>query len=240
MTVFLTSIIGPHPDGPIAGIYRENDFLDNLRRGWKPGSDILILAADPDSPRNDGWIGVMETCCADGALSAGKIEICDARNPGLAERLEEYDVIVLAGGHTPTQNRFFRQIGLKEKINRFDGILIGISAGSMNCAETVYAHPEKDGEAIDPHYKKFLPGLGLTELMIIPHYQEDKDTVLDGLRVMEDVAYPDSMGRSFLCLIDGSYVLLENDSQTLYGEGYEIRDGALHQLCRAGEKVILK
>lgn len=240
MTVFLTSIIGPHPEGPIAGIYRENGFLENLKKRWKPDSNILIMAADPDSPRNDGWIGVMETCCTDGSLSMGKIEICDARNLILAQRLEEYDVIVLAGGHTPTQNRFFRRIGLKEKIAGFDGIVIGISAGSMNCAETVYAHPEKDGEAIDSNYQKFLPGLGLTELMIIPHYQEDKDTVLDGLRVMEDVAYPDSMGRSFLCLIDGSYVLLENGSQTLYGEGYEIRDGAMHQLCCAEHHLILK
>ena len=70
----------------------------------------------------------------------------------------------------------------------------------MNCAETVYAQPEEEGEAVDPAYERFLPGLGLTQKMILPHYQAIRDDVLDGLCVMEDIAYPDSMGRQFYLL----------------------------------------
>jgi len=31
----------------------------------------------------------------------------------------------------------------------------------MNCADTVYAQPEEPGEAVDPDYQRFIPGLGL-------------------------------------------------------------------------------
>ena len=86
----------------------------------------------------------------------------------------------------------------------FDGVLVGISAGTMNSAEVVYAQPELEGEATDPNYQRFLPGLGLTKKMILPHYQMLKDEVLDGLRVMEDIAYPDSQGRRFYLLVDGA------------------------------------
>ena len=47
------------------------------------------------------------------------------------EKLLNYDVILLAGGHVPTQNCYFKEIDLKEKIKDFQGIVIGISAGSM-------------------------------------------------------------------------------------------------------------
>lgn len=30
----------------------------------------------------------------------------------------------------------------------------------MNCADTVYAQPEEPGEAVDPDYQRFIPGLG--------------------------------------------------------------------------------
>lgn len=84
---------------------------------------------------------------------------------------------------------------------------MGISAGSMNCADMVYAQPELEGEAADPSYERFIVGLGLTERNILPHYQMVKDYTLDGLRLMEEITYPDSAGREFYALEDGSYIL---------------------------------
>lgn len=69
----------------------------------------------------------------------------------------------------------------------FDGTVLGVSAGSMNSADVVYAQPEEEGEAADPTLKKFLRGLGLTKTMLIPHYQDTKDNILDGKRIFEDV-----------------------------------------------------
>ena len=149
------------------------------------------------------------------------------------------DFIVLAGGHVPTQNRFFNAIGLKALLAGWEGVLIGISAGTMNAAATVYAQPEQPGEATDPTYERFLPGLGLTEVNVLPHYQLVKDEVLDGLRVFEDVTYPDSLGRCFYALPDGSFLYLRDGKTELRGEAWRIADGRCEKVCEPGRALAL-
>ena len=73
-------------------------------------------------------------------------------------------MILLGGGHVPSQNQYFKDYKIKEKLKEFDGILIGISAGSMNCANIVYAMPEEAGESINPGYQRFLTGLHIQYL----------------------------------------------------------------------------
>lgn len=233
MIVFLTSSPGGSykVDGeriPCA-FNPANGFVENLKKNWKEDSRILIISSDPEAiGMNEGMKHILEQSFLMTDFSIGSIEICDSRNcDALVPQICEYDVVILAGGHVPTQNAFFHKIHLKEAISDFEGILIGISAGTMNCAETVYAVPELEGEAEDPEYQRFISGLGITELMIMPHYQEMKDTVLDGMRVMEEIVYPDSLGREILCLPDGSYVLMDGESTTLFGEAYLVKDGIL-------------
>ena len=71
----------------------------------------------------------------------------------------------------------------------------------MNCAETVYALPELDEEAVDPDYCRFIPGLGLTSRMIIPHFQAVQYDVVDGLNAIWDIAFPDRIGKTFIALV---------------------------------------
>ena len=66
--------------------------------------------------------------------------------------------------------------------------------------------------------------------MILPHYQLCKDEMLDGLRVMEEIAYPDSFGRTFYLFVDGTFLLIENKQETIYGEAYCLQDGVLTQI----------
>ena len=120
-----------------------------------------------------------------------------------------------------------------------EGVVIGISAGSMNCASIVYAQPELPGESVDPNYRRFLPGLGLSGVQILPHYQMVRDRLLDGKRLFEDITFGDSDGRTFYVLVDGSYVMRVDDTYTLWGEGYVIRDGAMRLVCREGEHITI-
>ena len=131
----------------------------------------------------------------------------------------------------PTQNAFFQEIDLKKHLQDFNGLWIGSSAGSMNSATLVYAQPELEGEVIDPTYQRFIPGLGLTEKMILPHYSSWKNDVVDGLRLLEDVTYPDSQGHTFYLMEDGSYVLgdTEEKIEEVVGEYYVLRDGVIVQ-----------
>lgn len=148
------------------------------------------------------------------------------------------DFIILAGGHVPTQNRFFQKMKLRELMTAYEGVILGISAGTMNSAD-IYAQPELEGESTDSAYQRFLRGLNLTKCMIIPHYQDIKHQILDGKRLFEDITYPDSYGQKFYALPDGSYLYSKNGVEKICGEAYLIQDGNCVKVCSDGEELAL-
>ncbi len=208
-----------------------NDFILRLRAALPEHPRVLTVCSAPGSDLTVFYAKQFEQACLKTGIPFAEHRVLNGGSVREARRLVSWaDLIVLSGGHVPTQNAFFQQIGLKELLWDFDGVLIGISAGSMNSAEYVYAHPEEEGESVDPDYQRWLPGLGLTEIHILPHYQMTRDDVLDGLRVFEDIAYPDSYGNHFLVLPDGSYVHICDGETNIYGEGYWLADGVMTAL----------
>lgn len=221
-------------------LLEENGLLDRIKARWKADSDVLLISASPDEyEKNDAILSGQREAFAMSGLSVRSFELCDGRNEEIIENIDKFDVLLLFGGHVPTQNRFLKALDLKKRLAHFDGMLLALSAGSMNCAETVYAQPELEGEGTDAAYQRFLSGLGITKRMIIPHFQTLRDDMLDGLRIIEDITYPDSKGREFIALNDGSYIVSENGAETLYGEAYRIKDGEQTQICSAGQAVVL-
>jgi len=216
-----------------------NGMIRRLRAAVTPNCGMLFVASDPAAPeKTDRFSRDMYEAFAFAGFSFSSFQVLDDRNASRAAALvKAARLIVLAGGHVPTQNAFFRRIGLKQWLAGFPGVVLGISAGSMNSAETVYAQPEEEGEVISPAYQRFLPGLGLTKVMLLPHYQMVKHDVVDGFRVFEDVAYPDSVGRKFYAIPDGSYLWRENGSEALLGEAYLIQDGVLRQVGRENDAL---
>ena len=244
MTLFLTSHIGGsvRKDGQRipSSLITDNDLVDNLKARWPEQAKVLFIASDPnDTKKAESYRNAFLYAFPFHGMLIETYAVCDCRNEGVADHLSEFDVIILSGGHVPTQSIFFQKIRLKENLGSYNGLVIGISAGTMNCAEVVYAHPELVGEAVDPEYQRFIPGLGLTKRMILPHYQKIKDDKLDDLRVFEDIAYPDSYGHEFYALNDGSYIISENGVESLYGEAYRIKDGQISMICRNSESVVL-
>lgn len=158
---------------------------------------------------------------------------------GAIANLRNVDVLILAGGHVPTQNKFMKQLRLKERLLDYNGIVVAWSAGSMNCADIVYAGPEFEGEAVDPLYERWITGLGITDINIFPHFQSLKDDYLDGLRLIEDITFADSIGHEIIALNDGSYIMIDDGQTTLYGEAYMIKNGQQKQICKNGESISL-
>lgn len=219
-----------------------NSFVDNLRQCIAPGARCAVVASDPETyDRLEEFADTFAKCFAWHGMPFSDVTLLDNRTADEAERIiREADVLLLAGGHVPTQNAFFHRIRLKELLEGFDGVIMGISAGTMNCADTVYAQPEMPGESIDPDYQRYLPGLGLTDLNILPHYQKEKDTLLDGQRLYEDITYADSYDHVFLVLVDGSYVLSVDGQETLFGEAYLISEGQIEQISDEGDSFPLE
>lgn len=223
------------------GLNPENDLVRNLKEDWKEQSRCLFICANPDAyMQNNEMRFFFEKTIKETGLSVSAFDLCDGRNAeAMVENLCAYDVILLGGGHVPTQNKFFHRIGLIRAIGEFDGIVIGISAGTMNCAKTVYAQPEMPGESTSKNYQRFLEGLGLTRCNVLPHYQAVKDDMLDGRRLMEDITYPDSYGQKFYALPDGSYILQKEGTVTIFGEAYLVAEGGIRKICAANESLLV-
>lgn len=221
-------------------LIQQNGLLDRLKSIWIQDARVLIVCANPDNhEKNDGVYACLKEALPMSGLSVSYIAQCDDRNPDIIENLPDMDVIILAGGHVPTQNKFMKQLCLKERLLDFKGILVAWSAGSMNCAEVVYAGPELEGEAVDPLYERWITGLGITNINIYPHFQKLRDEYLDGMRIIEDITFEDSVGHEIIALNDGSYIMIENGQTTLYGEAYRIKDRKMTQICKDGECIIL-
>jgi len=87
--------------------------------------------------------------------------------------------------------------------------------------------PEMEGETKDPDYDWFFEGLGFAKTSIIPHFQAIYDQELDGRELIDDIAFSYSHGKSFLGLPDGSFVVIENGMELVFGESYLIADGKI-------------
>lgn len=235
MTLFLTS--SPFIDGADRAILSNaNGFIDRIKEDLPPYPRMLYICSDPENRADTCAYGADTfTAFREAGIPCSSYAILDGYNAEDAAFLvANSDFIVLCGGYVPSQNAFFHKIGLKNLLNGYQGVIMGISAGTMNAPELVYVQPEASGES-SPDFPRFAPGLGLTDVNVCPHYQKVKDMLLDGLRLFEDITYPDSMGHTFFALPDGSYIYQDDEQQLLCGEAYRIKNGILELLTLDGE-----
>ncbi len=230
MTVFLTSspcLLGEEKLNPA------NGFVDALRKALPSPCRCLFITSDRDDHAfTEGHGYAIKRSFEATGFEFSDYTLLDGRNEGEAAALvKKAELIVLAGGHVPTQNRFFTHIGLRELMRQYKGMVLGISAGSMNSADIVYVQPELPGESCDPEFIRFTPGLGLTKTRILPHYNEVRDNYLDGRRLIEDITFADSIGQRFFVLNDGSYIHIENGCESLHGEARLIENGTMRLVC---------
>lgn len=238
MILFLTS----SPSGPLdkpnydRKLDNSNLFLFNLKKYWKKEMKGLIVCAYPDLfESNDEMREFFFDAFRNSGVPFQSLDLWDYRINTLD--INEYDFIMLAGGHVPTENAYFNEIHLKNKIKDYKGIVMGVSAGSMNCAKLVYAQPELEGEGTNPNFKRFIEGLGITNINVLPHYQMVKNYTLDGKCLFEDITYFDSMNHRFYTLNDGSYFLIDSNGIHLYGESYLIENGIITKICIQNNSV---
>ncbi len=235
MTLFLTG--SPTRYGE-PSFTEDNGFLSEVKAALEgvTGPErlprVLMVSAAPDDEAFTASVKKgMSDCIHSSGIGTEEIVMLDRQNAALApELVRKADWIVLCGGHVPTQNRFIHEIGLKKLLEGYEGVILGCSAGSMNCAGRVYSHPELPGEAKDPNYRRWLDGLGLTDINLVPHFEQVRYAVVDGLRLFEDIAFPDSWGHRFYSFRDGGYVIVKNGRSELRGEAYEITRGAMRRI----------
>jgi len=238
MKLFLTS----SPCLGYAGdILVENGFLDELKASLPhPINAVMITSAPDDVEMTDRMAWELREMFDRAGMTFDHYEVLDRRTQRHAPRMmREANFVILCGGHVPTQNRFFQELNLRIKFIDFDGVVMSISAGSMNAASIVYSSPELEGESIDPEYQRYMRGLGLTNINILPHFQMLHDSMLDGKMLVDEIVKADSYGHPVYCLEDGSFFIIENGRTELRGNAFRMLDGELKRICRLNERRLL-
>ncbi|MCQ2516186.1 MAG: Type 1 glutamine amidotransferase-like domain-containing protein [Saccharofermentans sp.] len=221
MNLFLTS----NPLKKDGSINDANDFLWNFKYSLSYENNALFIASDPTyRVATLRFADQLKNAINSAGVFVKSMDVLDNENADMSkEEIQRHNLIILAGGHVPTQNSFFNEIDLKSKLEGYNGTVLGISAGSMNAAQEVYAIPEVEGETADS-FVKFLPGLGLTNVQIVPHYDETMASVVDGKKIDNLVLF-DSRDKKFLGLPDGSYLNSADGHELVYGPFYTIANG---------------
>ena len=237
MTLFLTG--SPTRFGE-PSFTEDNGFLAEVKAalaavtGPEQLPRVLLVSAAPDDKGFTASVKKgMSECIHKSGIKTAEIVMLERKNAAQApELVRNAHWVILCGGHVPTQNKFIHEIGLRDLLKGYQGVVMGCSAGSMNCADDVYSHPENPGEATDPNYRRWLKGLGLTDIQLVPHFEQVRYAQVDGLRLFEDIAYPDSWGHRFYTFRDGGYVMKkEGFPAELRGEAFEITRGAMRRIC---------
>ncbi len=137
------------------------------------------------------------------------VELEDFQQRDVLQTIKSADILWIAGGFTGYLLYWMRRCGLAQKLpNLLDKglVYVGSSAGSMACSHTQSAsdwylrEPEPGAELI--------PGLGLIDFEIYPHYQEE---------FLPEIEKHWHKGRLAL-LKDGEVITKVNDTITWLGE----------------------
>ncbi len=235
-TIFLTSSLDctvKNDDGTKTAqkFTNKNHIQEKFKKYIKNFNNFLYVASVEDNAENNDLYFNLAKQSFNLTMPFKNYYLLDGRTKDKAKELiNKADFIFLCGGHVPTQNKFFNNINLAELLKDYNGVICGASAGSMNCAKTVYSAPELEGETLDPNYKKYLNGLGLTNINIIPHFDDIKDTYLDGKHYLNEILLPDSHNHSIIAYSDGTYILIDEKTATIYGKAFLLKNGNIKQI----------
>lgn len=128
----------------------------------------------------------------------------------------EADVVWLSGGDTPTEFSYFQKYGLCSVIKQHKGIVIGLSAGSINLAKTAIC-------TLDSGHDKYqiYPGLGCVDISVEPHFI--RNNVSNELLEL-------SREYTIYGLCDDSMIVCSGEQVDFYGEIYKLCNGNIEEI----------
>lgn len=163
-----------------------DDFSRILKRYIKKGMNFVFVASEFENiyEKTDWYCNHFLKMFFDCGITFDNINVIDSRmsKETAQDTVKNADVLWLAGGDTPTQFAYLESYGLIPYIREQKGVIIGMSAGSINMAKTaVCTLTCEHGEL------KIYEALGLVEFSVEPHL--DKDNITDELLVLSE-KYP--------------------------------------------------
>ena len=138
----------------------------------------------------------------------GRMTVAEAQ-----KALTEADVVWLSGGDTPVEFAYLKKYGLDTILKQHEGVVIGMSAGSINMAKSAIC-TLSCGHAKQEVYE----GLGFVDFSVEPHFVREK--------LSEELL---ELSKKYLIygLCDNSIIVSKDGKVSVYGEVYCIKDGQM-------------
>ena len=132
---------------------------------------------------------------------------------------------------------YLKEIKLDEILKKYNGIVIGQSAGSMNLAKMVFSPPDNIEDFKSNRETKF-SGVGLTNINIMPHMVISFDDNIDGNgKSTYNYCMEESFNFPIYGIYDFGFIEIKNNNITAYGKTLLIKNGTCTELCGDNESV---
>lgn len=246
-TIFLTSSLGGYTKTvkgnevvkEIIKCDNSNHFIDRLKLAVPKIKTFVFIASNPDGfEKTTDYANTIVQALNLDDFGIEKLIVIDHRfSDNIEDSILSADVVFLAGGNVPTQNNYFKEIDLKSILDKYHGVLIGQSAGSMNCNKLVYAQPEEDEEFEDKNFVRKIEGLGLVNFTIMPHMNSADEEDEFGHPSVMQMCLEDSYDIPHYGICDYGFIEISNDKAISYGKTLLIKNGECIQLCGDGEQI---
>lgn len=203
-TCFLTSSF---PGGFNAAF--ERVLKSYLPDGTSGGNLVFIVSDFADLEGNPRWAAEVRRQFEEIGIRFSGFKIIDhsVSADQAADAIRQAQIVWLSGGDTCRQMESFRAYHLRERLQEFDGIVIGMSAGSINMADRVVL--ARDVRENTPEMQIY-QGLGLVQINIEPHLNpSDTEHQRD---IWEASHHAPVYG-----LFDGSFILVDGEKTVLFG-----------------------
>lgn len=200
-----------------SGLDKVNGFTKKqkefLKKDIKNNMNIVFIASSFDNyERNDIKHKELVKLFNDININFNNIYLIDNRvdSNKSKELIKKSDIIFLMGGDPKKEMDSIIEYDLVSDIKTKEGIIIGVSAGSMNQITNVIYKDEIDNNILIK-YK----GLGFFNTNIYPHVD------INNKEYLQEIFEVSKYGK-ILCLPNSSFIRIENNKVDIIGEYYYI------------------
>ena len=125
-------------------------------------------------------------------------------------------VLWLSGGDTKQEYEYWKEYNLLDAIKQYNGIVIGMSAGTLNLAKTVVCSTSFENDEQITY-----TGIGAVDITVKSHFDENVD--LEKLKKV-------SQQSPFYLMTDESFIVCNNEKTEFYGDIYKMEHGILKKV----------
>ncbi len=209
-----TVLTSGFPNGMEKNVAKALDSMLTARANFA----FIASVFDQMQEKTDHYMEVFLALLCEKGIDFENAVVVDGRmTPEQArEAVLQADVVWLSGGDTEAEYASLQKYGLIPVLKDHKGVVIGMSAGSINLAKTAI-RSRFCGHARQAVY----PGIGRVDLTVEPHFTLAKDPA-----ELLELSYR----QEIIGLCDGAIITCEDGKETFYGEAYRIKNGRIEKI----------